>query len=141
MSDTNPTIIPMLSYENGVAAMDWLCKAFGFSEKARMLDDNGRLAHGELVSGDSIIMLATPTPDYQNPKHHRQVCEAAAKWYQVPYIINGLLVYVDDVQKHYQRAKKYGAIILSEIETGGPGTRYRAEDLEGQRWMFMQRNG
>ena len=25
------------------------------------------------------------------------------------------------------------------LETGGPGLRYRAEDLEGHRWMFLQR--
>ena len=36
-------------------------------------------------------------------------------------------------------AKAKGATILSAIETGDPGTRYRAEDLEGQRWMFMER--
>jgi PhnB protein len=49
------------------------------------------------------------------------------------------LVYVDDVEQHFENAKAKGATILSEIETGGPGTRYRAEDLEGQRWMFMQK--
>ena len=133
-------IIPMLAYEDGVAAMDWLCKAFGFSEKTKMLDDTGRLVHGEITFGNGIIMLASPTEDYQSPGHHRQVCEVANKWSQVPYIMNGVLVYVDDVENHYQRAKKYGAVILSAIETGGPGSRYRVEDLEGQRWMFMQIN-
>ena len=132
-------IIPMLAYENGVEAMNWLCKVFGFIEKTKWLDDNGRLSHGELTMGESMIMLAEPTPYYQSPKHHREVCEAAAKWHEVPYIINGVLVYVDDVENHFKTAKAGGAIILSEIERGGPGTRYRAEDLEGQRWMFMQK--
>jgi PhnB protein len=58
---------------------------------------------------------------------------------EVPYVINGVLVYVDDIRKHFEHAKKEGAVILSEIETDGPGKRYRAEDLEGQRWMFMER--
>lgn len=129
----------MLSYEDGVAAMEWLCRSFGFAEKTRMLDDAGNLMHGELVMGNGSIFLASPTEHYQSPKHHRQVCELAAKWYQSPYIINGLLVYVEDIEAHYQRAKACGATILSDIETGGPGTRYRAEDLEGQRWMFMER--
>jgi uncharacterized glyoxalase superfamily protein PhnB len=133
-------IIPMLAYENGVEAMNWLCKVFGFTEKTRWLDDNGRLSHGEITMGESMIMLAEPSLDYQSPKHHREACEAAAKWYEVPYIINGVLVYVDDVESHFKTAKAEGAIILSEIETGGPGTRYRAEDLEGQRWMFMQKS-
>ena len=110
----------MLAYEDGSAAMDWLCKVFGFTEKTRWLDDNGRLTHGEITLGNNIIMLATPTPDYQSPKYLRQVCETAAKWYCSPYIINGLLVYVDDVEKHFQKAKKNGVTILSELETGGP---------------------
>ena len=62
-----------------------------------------------------------------------------AKWYSVPYVINGTLVYVDDVENHFKTAKENGAGILSEIESGGLGKRYRVEDLEGQRWMFMQK--
>jgi uncharacterized glyoxalase superfamily protein PhnB len=133
-------IIPMLSYENGFEAMNWLCRVFGFIEKTKWLDDAGRLSHGEITMGESMIMLAEPTPHYQSPKHHREACKAAAKWHQVPYIINGVLVYVDNVESHFKTAKAGGAIILSEIEAGVPGTRYRAEDLEGQRWMFMQKS-
>jgi PhnB protein len=136
----NQQIIPMLAYEDGVAAMDWLCNVFGFSEKTRMLDDTGKLVHGELIMRNSIVMLASPSEHYQSPRHHRQVCDVAASWYQSPYIINGILVYVDDVEKHYQRSREFGVTFLSELETGGPGTRYRVEDLEGQRWMFMQGN-
>ncbi len=132
-------IIPMLSYENGVEAMCWLCDVFGFTEKTKWLDDAGTLTHGEIAMGDSIVMLANPTPDYQGPINHRKICAMADKWYSVPYIINGILVYVDDVESHFKTAKEKGATILSEIETGGPGTRYRVEDLEGQRWMFMQK--
>lgn len=133
------SIIPMLAYEDGVKAMDWLCKVFGFAEKTKWLNDAGRLSHGEIAMGEHIIMLAEPTPDYQSPKHHRTECKAAAKWSEVPYIINGVLVYVDDIESHFKTAKAGGATILSAIETGGPGTRYRAEDIEGQRWMFMQK--
>ncbi|WP_154402464.1 VOC family protein [Mucilaginibacter endophyticus] len=134
----NQQIIPMLAYEDGLAAMDWLCDVFGFTENMRMTDDAGRLAHGELKMGDSLVMLAEPSRDYQGPVHHAQNCEIAAKWSTVPYIINGVLVYVDDVVAHYNIAKSKGAVILSELEYGFPGTRYRAADLEGQRWMFMQ---
>jgi PhnB protein len=54
-------------------------------------------------------------------------------------VIDGVLVYVDDVDAHYARAIEGGAAILSGLEDGFPGRRYRAEDLEGHRWMFMQR--
>lgn len=130
----------MIAYEDGIAAMDWLCKAFGFTEEMRMVDDLGKLAHGELVMGTGKIMLASPSEHYQSPKHHRQVCAISDKWYESPYIINGTLVFVDDVEAHVRRAKEHGATILSEIETGGPGKRYRAEDLEGHRWMFMEKS-
>jgi PhnB protein len=69
----------------------------------------------------------------------RELYPAAAEWYQTPYIINGVLVYVDDVEQHYKIASERGALILTGLEYGGPGTRYRVEDLEGQRWMFMQK--
>ncbi len=138
-SATSDTI-PMLSYEDGPAAMDWLANAFGFQETARWLDDDGQLSHGEMVTGSGHIMLATPTPAYESPKHHREQCAAAAKWSEVPWVLNGVLVYVDDIDTHYAQAKAAGATMLSPLEEGFPGRRYRAEDLEGQRWMFMQRS-
>jgi len=58
----------------------------------------------------------------------------------VPWIIDGVLVYVDDLDSHFARAKAAGAAILSEIEDDPPGRRYRAEDLEGHRWFFFERN-
>jgi uncharacterized glyoxalase superfamily protein PhnB len=128
----------MLSYENGTAAMDWLCDAFGFTEKTRWLDDAGRLTHGEIAMGESMIMLASPSPDYLSPASYRKISALAAKMYAIPYVINGVLVYVNDIEAHFKNAQSKGVVILSAIETGGPGTRYRAEDLEGHRWMFMQ---
>ncbi len=139
MSHEYPAVIPMIAYENGPAAMDWLTGAFGFRERVRMLGDGGRLSHGEMEAGAGMIMLATPSPHYHGPKHHREECESAARWSEVPYIIDGVLVYVDDIDRHFERAKAAGATILSPLEQSGEGKRYRAEDLEGHRWMFMQR--
>ena len=56
-------VVPMIAYENGVAALDWLSRVFGFRERTRMLGPDGRLAHGEMEAGDGLIMLATPTPE------------------------------------------------------------------------------
>ena len=136
-----PDVIPMIAYEDGPRAMDWLSSAFGFKERARMLDKDGRLSHGEMEAGDGVIMLATPTPDYQGPRHHRESCEPAQKWSTVPYIVDGVLVYVDDIDAHYAKARQGGATILTGVEADQYGKRYRAEDLEGHRWMFMQRVG
>jgi uncharacterized glyoxalase superfamily protein PhnB len=108
---------------------------------------DGLLSHGEMEAGQGVIMVATPTPDYQGPKRHRyqgpkrhrEQCEAARRWSAVPYVIDGVLVHVDDIDAHYERAKRAGAHILSEPEDTPFGRRYRAEDLEGHRWMFVQR--
>jgi PhnB protein len=130
-------VIPMLAYEDGPAAMDWLVRAFGFKEKERRLDQQGRLSHGELDTGSGLVMLATPTPAYRSPRHHRQECEAARRWSEVPYIVDGVLVYVEDVAAHHRRAVEAGAQVLTPPDTGQ--ARYRVEDLEGHRWMFMKR--
>jgi PhnB protein len=134
-----PAVIPMIAYRDGPNAMDWLATAFGFKERARMTTLEGRLSHGEMEAGDGLIMLATPSPDYQGPKQHREGCAQARKWSSVPYIIDGVLVYVGDVGAHFERARRAGAHILSEVENGENGKRYRVEDLEGHRWMFMER--
>jgi uncharacterized glyoxalase superfamily protein PhnB len=138
MATNYPDVIPMIAYEDGPKAMDWLTDAFGFTERARMLD-KGRLSHGEMQAGQGVIMLASPTPDYEGPRRHRADCERARKWSSVSYIIDGVLVYVDDVNEHCRRARERGATILSEPEADEYGRRYRAEDLEGHRWMFMER--
>jgi uncharacterized glyoxalase superfamily protein PhnB len=84
-------------------------------------------------------MVSSPTPAYECPKRHREHCEQARAWQSVPWVIDGVLIYVDDVEMHLVRAKAAGALILSEIEHGFPGKRYRAEDIEGHRWMFLER--
>ena len=134
-----PAVIPMIAYEDGPAAMDWLARAFGFRERARMTAPDGRLTHGEMDTGGGLIMLATPSPHYHGPKRHREECEAARRWSEVSYIVDGVLVYVDDVTAHFERASAAGATILSPLEEGDVGRRYRVEDLEGHRWMFMER--
>ncbi len=132
-------VVPMLDYEDGPAAMDWLAEAFGFHEVSRLIGEDGRLAHGEMMAGNGRIMLATATPAYESPKHHRKHCERARAWSEVPWVIDGVLVYVAHIDEHFERAKRAGAAILGELEDGFPGRRYRAEDLEGHRWMFLQR--
>jgi len=131
----------MIAYEDGIGALEWLAKAFGFRESMRLTGPDGTLSHGEMEAGEGVIMLATPTPAYESPKRHREHCERARRWSAVPWIIDGVLVYVDDLDAHYKQAKASGATILSEIEEGPPGRRYRAEDFEGHRWFFFQREG
>ena len=128
-----PDVVPFLTYEDGIAALEWLAEVFGFTETARFTSTDGRLSHGEMSIGDGVVMLASPSPDYEGPKRHRDNCEIAASWSALPWIIDGVLVYVDDIDEHYARAKAAGAVILSEPEDGPPARRYRVEERGAQR--------
>lgn len=119
-----PRITPYILYEDVGAALDWLTKAFGFSERLRMAAPDGSVNHAEMELSDGVIMMGHPGPDYQNPKQHGHVS----------LLIN---VYVDDVDKHFAQAQAAGAKILDEPEDQFYGDRrYAVEDLEGHRWNF-----
>ena len=133
-------VVPMFSYEDVGRAADWIAEAFGFEETGRWSDDSGRVTHVNMELEGGMIMLGYPSQDYQSPKHHADTCKQARTWRQTPYVVDGVYVSVDDVDAHYARARAAGATILSELEeNAGVGQRqYRAEDLEGHRWMFAQ---
>lgn len=134
-------IIPMIAYEDVGAAIDWLVEAFGFAEHGeRYVMEDGTIGHAELELQGEIVMLATPSREYQSPKTHRENCEAAARWLDNPYAVDGVHVEVDDVDAHHARAVASGATILRGPEEPGIGFRIcTVEDLEGHRWMFAQR--
>jgi PhnB protein len=137
------TVVPMVAYEDAAAAIDWLSQAFGFREDPdqRYVED-GRVTHAELDVGDgSVIYVANPTPDYVAPKRHREVCESAARWSRVPWVVDGLQVLVTGLEAHFTRAEAAGATMLSGIEENPFGRLYRAEDVEGHRWMFVEPTG
>ena len=135
---TQQVIVPMLSYADGLKALDWLTAAFGFLEKTRWLAPDGSLSHGEIELNGARIMLATPFPNYESILQHRQHCDTAQKLAASPWVTDGILVYVEDIESHYQVAKAAGAKILSGIEEQDFGKLYRVEDFEGHRWMFLE---
>ena len=130
---------PMLSYEDVATAVDWLTEAFGFQERGRRYTDpDGTVTHAELELDGGGVILGWPGPRYQSPARHAELCEDARAWSEVPYVVNGVLVYVDDLDEHYRRARAAGAAILREPEDQPHGRLYVAADPEGQRRMFMQ---
>jgi uncharacterized glyoxalase superfamily protein PhnB len=139
MADEYPGVIPMLSYENCAAALEWLARAFGFRELARLPERNGKIGHAEMDTGHGVIMLASGPAGYQSPATRCREYEAIRNCLTVPWVVDGVLVYVDGVDAHHERAHNAGAKILSPPEDAPYGRLYRAEDVEGHRWMFMQR--
>jgi PhnB protein len=84
-------------------------------------------------------MIAQPSPDYRSRIRHAEECAVARAQEESPYVIDGVHVYVPDVQAHHKKALTAGARILSSgVEEGPVGRLYRAADLEGHRWMFME---
>ena len=134
--------IPMLAYEDAARAIDWLCQAFGFRERAdaRHTAPDGTVTHAEVELDGARVMLSTPNRDYESPATHRQHCEAAERWLDNPWVVDGVFVEVTDVAAHHERAVAAGATVIRQPDDPGVGFRvYTAEDVEGHRWMFGER--
>jgi hypothetical protein len=84
-------------------------------------------------------MLATPTPDYEGPAEHRAHCSSAAEWSRWPWVIDGVWSMSPTSMCTSSMLSKQGTKMLSGIEDSPGGRLYRAEDVEGHRWMFMER--
>src|ERR1700754_4166149 len=52
-------VIPALQYRDAKAAIEFLCRAFGFEKKAVYEDKDGSVAHAELTHGNGMIMLGS----------------------------------------------------------------------------------
>jgi uncharacterized glyoxalase superfamily protein PhnB len=118
------TVAPYLYYEDARAAVDWLCRAFGFEQIAVFEEADGRVTHAELRLGDGTVMLGQPGRDYRNPNHRGGGTA-------------GVHVYVDDVDAHFEQARAAGAVMHSEPTDQEYGDRrYDCDDLEGHNWFF-----
>jgi uncharacterized glyoxalase superfamily protein PhnB len=116
MSD-HPNIFPALRYRDPNAAIGWLGRAFGFSEKAVHRGDDGAVHHAELQLGAGMIMLGGDA--------------GAAPGVHTIYVV------VDDPDAHHARAVAAGAEITRGLTDQEYGSReYGVLDLEGNRWSF-----
>ncbi len=106
-------VILELSYPDVRAAVEWLCRSFGFVERLRIGDHRAQLLFGQ---GSVIVTGQGNGPG-----------------------TSSLLVRVDDINSHYEQAKQAGARIVSPPADYPYGERqYTAEDLGGHRWTFSQ---
>ena len=125
-----PTIIPTLRYRDGKAAIDWLCKAFGFQVQLLVPDKNGAIAHAQLVYGNGMVMLGSATNnEFQTLV--KSPAESGGIGSQSAYIM------VADVDDHYKMAVAAGAEIVIDIKDEDHGGRaYSCRDPEGHVWNF-----
>jgi len=107
-------VIPELAYPNIGDAIDWLCKAFGFTLRIRMGDHRA-----QLNVGDGAVVLIEQTANVS--------------------LRTAVMVRVEDVNAHYDRARRMGVRIVREPRDYPYGERqYNVEDFAGHHWCFSQ---
>lgn len=129
MQNADTGMISCLGYQDPNAAVEWLCRAFGFREHAVYKDESGQVMHAELSFGNGMVMLGGMKGSlgaYMGvPADANGLCT------QVVYII------VEDADAHYTRAKAAGAEIVTELKDEDYGGRdYSCRDPEGHIWSF-----
>jgi uncharacterized glyoxalase superfamily protein PhnB len=127
---TASSIIPALSYRDALAAIDWLCRAFGF-EKHAVYADGDTVLHAQLVYGNGMVMLGSADKGGDWNALIAQPDEIGMRETQSPCVI------VADVDAHYARARAAGATIAIDIadqQYGGRG--YSCRDPECHQWWF-----
>jgi uncharacterized glyoxalase superfamily protein PhnB/DNA-binding XRE family transcriptional regulator len=129
-----PRITPTLIYEDSLAAVAFLEKAFGFVARVKVPGENGQIVHSELMLGDGLIMVGhvSMSPSVQG----RMVSPKS-----IGKTTQSLFVFVEDLDEHLARAQAEGAQIVQPIQEGYGFRRYRALDPEGHEWCFAVKSG
>ena len=123
-------IVPTLRYHDAPAAIDWLCKAFGFERHLVVPGENGTIAHAQLTFGNGMIMLGTARDD-DFGKLQKPPRDVGGVGTQSPYVI------VPDADAHHARAVAAGAKVVMPLEDKDYGGRgYGCLDREGHLWNF-----
>ncbi len=116
------TVIPVLTYPDVRAAVAWLVSAFGAVEHVRI----GAGHRAQMSIGAGAFIVAEPTATWRAPRRGELVAAS-------------IMVRVDDLSSHFERARAAGATIVDEPTDHVYGERqYSVEDLAGHHWTFTQ---
>jgi predicted enzyme related to lactoylglutathione lyase len=120
------TMLAHLAHEDVDEAVKWLSKTFGFTEHYRYGEPGGPASGAQMFLGDAWMMVNRAREEWKSPA-------------QLGGATQSLTVFLEDVDKHYQRAKAAGAKLLEELhETEYGELQYAAEDLAGHHWLFSR---
>lgn len=120
------TVTPHLVVKGAAEAIEFYQKAFGAEEILRMpAPDGTSVLHAELKIGDSMLMLCDEFPGME-------------RWVS-PQSLNGttmaICLYVEDVDKSFQRAVDAGATVSMPVMDAFWGDRYgKVADPFGHEW-------
>ena len=127
---TRATMIPCLRYRDAPAAIEWLCRVFGFDRHLVVAGADGAIAHAQLSFGNGMVMLGSVREDEFGIRL-KQPDEIGGAETQCAYVI------VSDADAMYQRAVAAGVKIVLDIKDEDYGGRgFSCLDLEGHLWNF-----
>jgi uncharacterized glyoxalase superfamily protein PhnB len=116
------TVIPVLTYPDVRAAVDWLVAAFGAVEHVRIGDGH----RAQMSVGAGAFIITEPAAASQPPVPGE------------PGSVS-IMVRVEDLREHHARARAAGAAVVDEPIDHVYGERqYSADDLAGHRWTFTE---
>ncbi len=116
-------LLPHVAYKDLPAAIAYLERTFGFVEHYRYGDP---ISGAQLHIGDAWIMVHAAKPGYKTPA-------------ELGFGTQGLTIFVEEVEQHFERARGAGATIAEEPhETVYGEFQYAALDLDGHRWLFSR---
>ena len=136
-----PRIASGLYYRDAAAAIDWLCRAFGFSVRLKVEGEGGRIEHSELEFGEGLIMVGQEEPADAPPRFGMRRASPLSTGANT----QGLMLFVDDVDAHCAAARAQGAVIVAEPAVHDYGEDYWADrsygalDCDKHIWWFTQR--
>lgn len=121
--DDYPRVMPYLSVDGAADAIAFYVSVLGATERMRMPAPDGTIAHAELEIGDSVVMLADPSPQgFPTPREYGGS----------PVTV---MVYVADVDATHQAAINAGAESTMEPDDQFYGDRMSGFiDPFGHRW-------
>ena len=119
-------VSPYLCYEDAKAALGWLARAFGFTERVRYLDPYGVARAPEMYAGDTPIQQ-----DGVGPGYWEGSCTPGA-------VMQLMVVYVEDVDAHHARVVSAGVDTPEPRDDCHGGRVYPVNDLCGHAWIFWQ---
>lgn len=120
------TITPYLIVKGGAKAIDYYVTVFGAKELMRMEGPDGQVGHAELQIGDSHIMLADEHPE-MNIRGPQSLGGSGV----------GILVYVPDVDRVFQKAVDEGGKVDREVKDQFYGDRSgNIVDPFGHKWTI-----
>ncbi len=135
MHTKGSSIVPSVRYGDAHAAIEWLCRVFGFQKQAVYEGPNGSVAHAQLTHGAGMLMLGSSSNGGEYARHMVELGETGGRE------TVGLCLIVEDCEGVYRRAREAGAEIVSELslpEYGGQA--FACRDLEGHVWWVGSYN-